>query len=520
MTKRKGENKVRTKDRLVQIFHVFFFGIFYYLLILAIGNMNLQSPLSAFVIIPLFLFLYYVVKIKGFPTVASKKAWYVLQSVSCIVMLIIAFGLEVDLTWDWGRLLITAYNYTMTGEIDYPEYFMRYPNNQFWLVCLIAFFKGIAKCTARETIGVFKTISMIIGVLLAQTGIYFIYRSAKLLWDETRAFWVGMAALLYMPFYLYAEYLYNDIPGMCITAILIYFAMKLEQEQTWIRKLLYAGIIGVLGAFTMHIKLIPFIIFIAILISGLLKNKLKSFFILYGVILLCFVGSYQLLEIPVNSVLNFDKNEAVKYEFPPTHWIMMLLNTSGGFKQEDVEYTWSFDSYEEKKEANIQRIKERLEDRGVFGTIKHLFYTKQIRTWADSCIAGDNYVSRTPIREKSFSQRLFSINGEWHWICLFYTWIVHIMLFVGILLSAVLSFQKKVEEQTMLVGRIAVFGLFLFLTIWECNSRYLFTVVPVIILVASDGIFLLLDKITENKKETFAYKIIPTTGIAGGGAAA
>lgn len=302
MTKRKGENKVRTKDRLVQIFHVFFFGIFYYLLILAIGNMNLQSPLSAFVIIPLFLFLYYVVKIKGFPTVASKKAWYVLQSVSCIVMLIIAFGLEVDLTWDWGRLLITAYNYTMTGEIDYPEYFMRYPNNQFWLVCLIAFFKGIAKCTARETIGVFKTISMIIGVLLAQTGIYFIYRSAKLLWDETRAFWVGMAALLYMPFYLYAEYLYNDIPGMCITAILIYFAMKLEQEQTWIRKLLYAGIIGVLGAFTMHIKLIPFIIFIAILISGLLKNKLKSFFILYGVILLCFVGSYQLLEIPVNKL--------------------------------------------------------------------------------------------------------------------------------------------------------------------------------------------------------------------------
>jgi hypothetical protein len=26
-------------------------------------------------------------------------------------------------------------------------------------------------------------------------------------------------------------------------------------------------------------------------------------------------------------------------KFPPTHWIMMMLNTSGGFKQEDVDYT-------------------------------------------------------------------------------------------------------------------------------------------------------------------------------------
>ncbi len=163
----------------------------------------------------------------------------------------------------------------------------------------------------------------------------------------------------------------------------------------------------------------------------------------------------------------------------------------------------------------MQKIKERLVDRGVLGTIKHILYTKQLRTWADSCIAGDNYVSRTPIRENSFSQQLFSINGAWHWICLLYTWIVHIMLFVGILLSTVLSFQKKIEEQKMFVGRIAVFGLFLFLSIWECNPRYLFTVMPMIILVAADGIFLLLDRITENEKETFVYQINTSGGILG-----
>lgn len=508
---------MRIKDILVKTFHVFLFGIFYYLLILAIGSMNLQSPLSSFVVVPLFLFLYHTVKIKEFPIISSKKTWYVLQSVSCIIMLIMVFGLEVDLTWDWGRLLITAYNYIMTGQIDYPEYFMRYPNNQFWLVCLIALFKVVAKCTASENIVVFKTVSMIVGVLIAQIGIYFIYCSAKLLWDTTKAVWIGIAALLYVPFYLYAGYLYNDIPGMCVAALLIYFAVRLEQEKIWTRKLFYAGIIGVLGACIMHIKIITFIVFIAVLISALLKNKIKLFVLLCGVMLLCFVGSYKLLEVSVNIVLDFDENETVKYEFPPTHWIMMMLNTSGGFKQEDVEYTWSFDSYEEKKEANIQKIKERLTDRGRLGTIKHILYTKQLRTWADSCIAGDNYVSRTPIRENSFSQRFFSINGEWHWICLLYTWIIHIVLLIGILLSTMFSFHKKIEEQKMLVGRIAVFGLFLFLSIWECNPRYLFTMMPVIILVASNGIFLLLDRVTENEKKLFICQPNTSGGGIGGG---
>ena len=71
---------MRIKDILVKTFHVFLFGIFYYLLILAIGSMNLQSPLSSFVVVPLFLFLYHTVKIKEFPIISSKKTWYVLHA--------------------------------------------------------------------------------------------------------------------------------------------------------------------------------------------------------------------------------------------------------------------------------------------------------------------------------------------------------------------------------------------------------------------------------------------------------
>ena len=68
---------------------------------------------------------------------------------------------------------------------------------------------------------------------------------------------------------------------------------------------------------------------------------------------------------------------------------------------------------------------------------------------------------------------------------------------IGMLFSAMLSVKKETADQKLLVGRIAVFGLFVFLSIWECNSRYLLTFTPIMILVAADGWFMVVDKISE-----------------------
>ena len=51
----------------------------------------------------------------------------------------------------------------------------------------------------------------------------------------------------------------------------------------------------------------------------------------------------------------------------------------------------------------------------------------------------------------------------------------------------------------MLVLRIALFGIILFLSIWECNSRYLVAFIPVLIMTSADGIFMTREKI-KNKK--------------------
>lgn len=486
------------KSLLIKIFNIIFSCIFYYLLLLNIGTMNLQSPLSAILLIPIYVFILFFVKNKIF-YLKNIMNWYLLQAMSGIIMIILVYWLDVKISWDWGRLVQSAYNYILTEEIDYPQYFMRYPNNQFWLVCLIGLFKLVKICTMSAEFRVYKAVSIVISIFIVQLTIYFVYKTAQLLWGEKKAFFVGVATIFYVPFYLYAMFLYNDTTGAFIAALLIFYNVKVKKENNEKKKYFLFAIIGILGAMALHVKVLVFIVFLAILIEMIFYNKIKMLFVLLGVLVLTFVGTHILLEIPVNYTLGFDEDESAKWEFPPTHWIMMALNSYGGFSQEDVNFTWSFDTYEKKKEQNILKIKERIYGRGFIKTVKHIFYTKQLRTWTNSCLAGDDYISRNPLHENSLFQKVFSYNGEWHWVCLIYTWIYHITIMLGILLSAIMSIKMKISEQKLLSGKIAIFGLFLFLSIWECNSRYVFSMAPVMILVAADGIFMTLNWI-EHKK--------------------
>lgn len=68
---------------------------------------------------------------------------------------------------------------------------------------------------------------------------------------------------------------------------------------------------------------------------------------------------------------------------------------------------------------------------------------------------------------------------------LIYSWLYYIVLIVGILLSGIFAIRRTNEQQKMLVLRIALFGIILFLSIWECNSRYLVAFIPVLIMTSA-----------------------------------
>ena len=196
-----------------------------------------------------------------------------------------------------------------------------------------------------------------------------------------------------------------------------------------------------------------------------------------------------------NNILGITDEDLNRYEFPHTHHIMMMLNKTGGFVQEDVNYTNSFETKKEKTDANMKVIKERLQERGTSGTLKHLFYTKFIRTWGDDTFSSSDYASRGTMKNNIITD-FVTVPGKYHSYYQAYTETIYIITLVGL----VLSFSLKSDNKLICLSKRTILLVALFLTLWECNSRYVIQIMPIIAIVSAYGYSLLINKLYQRKE--------------------
>ena len=133
------------KKAINNIFNVCFFIVSIMIFEVAFSQMILQSFFAGLMIIPVAaLFLYICIKKTDLiEKINYKAAWWILRIISIAFMMKLAFSLEVNFTWDWGGLINSSYNYIKTAKVDKLYYYARYPNNQFWLLCMVSLFKLI-----------------------------------------------------------------------------------------------------------------------------------------------------------------------------------------------------------------------------------------------------------------------------------------------------------------------------------------------------------------------------------------
>ena len=174
---------------------------------------------------------------------------------------------------------------------------------------------------------------------------------------------------------------------------------------------------------------------------------------------------------------------------------MMALSDAGKYNDEDVEYTSSFKTLEEKKEKNIEVIKERIENISLNSIRRKLMYT-----WGDGTYFAVNTLDYDAINE-GFHQELVFKRGEYHQYYQYYTQIQHITIITLMIIVTLFSIKKEINY--IFILRLSVFGLFLFLLIWETRSRYLIHYLPIMQIITFAGIeeiYNLIKKINDKTK--------------------
>lgn len=470
-----------------------------YLVSILIIAMSCLTQKSFFAILLLPLILYEADKLfhkkRIIPIGWNYHILWLCMSVFCtVIMFVMAYSFRVQgVSWDFGEVICSASEYVLTGKLELEDaiYFARYPNNQFWYVVLTFFFGGIHKIWPGVGANEFYLFSIAFACVMTVVSVCLLHRVAVIIWDIKKAFFVGALAWFCAPLYLWAMFAYTDTAGMLLLMIMLYCYVKAVYTSTNGKANIWLAMFGVFSAIGFSVKVTVFTFTIAGIVLLLVQDiPWKKMLLAFSVVLLSFFGTYQLCNYTISSVIPLEESFCDKYAFPLTHWIMMSLGY-GGYQEEDVQYTISFDSYEKKKEANIKEIKKRLQERSWNENIEFFAFSKQVRIWGDATFASCDYVSRERQEPKTCLENFVMLEGSENWLLQFYMSLYYALILVGMFLSARYMVKCKkyyVKKRVPLfVCAITMLGIGMFQTIWECNSRYLVIFIPIMLLLASDG---------------------------------
>lgn len=410
------------------------------------------------------------------------------------LQLTVAYFLATEPVTDLKIIDRYAQSFAHTGNFDMIQkdaannfiYMIRYPNN-LALMFLLSF---VYRVDFLITGYVSNYIAVILNTLAINSSVLMTALLAQKLFGNKKALMTLMLCMLFVPFYTYTPYYYTDSMSMPFFVGGMYLFFSAVRSDTKYKKYVLMLICGVVLLLGFKMKGSVAILAAVGVVYMLLKLNFKRFACLTLALAIGFGGAYAVYTAAYRASNIITKEQEYKYEFPPTHWIMMGLKGYGCYTIVDAEYTGRRDGKDAKVEANMEIINSRIEQRnnrtnGVDDMLTHLDQ-KSVWTWEDGAYFISHHIDQ-PRNGRSFLHELVLNDGENHMVLYAYCCGFQLFLILMMALSAFRCIIKpSVNEYVLMRG--VVMAIFVFLLIWETRSRYLYNFTPAFLMLAVDGL--------------------------------
>ena len=404
-----------------------------------------------------------------------------------VLQLLLAYWMEYTPAGDNFMLYNGSQTYAADGNFEkYPDfglYLARYKNQWGFFLMLTGFYRLLFALGVGQT---FMPLALVQAALYT-AGLCGGFRAARRL-GGVRAELTLLAMLLpCLPLYLAAGVLYTDTFSLPFVLLALDAALAAANAQTGrgrIGRALGCAALCVLGG---QIKMTVMIVLIAACIVWLIRMPLRQGAACALASALLVAGGQALVSRAMLSGPVDPDVHAQQYT-PPIHWIMMSIPTGDnpyGGATGDYGITWGMMDAGATREQVMDSILTRMKDR-----IYTLRYPDRLITAAlakNANALGDGAFGMTemlddgPVRRNLVSEfvledgRYFkktrsACTGVW-------------MAVVALALAGCLRDIRRRDTRAAMVY-IAMFGMMLFLMIWEARGRYVFGFVPVMMLLA------------------------------------
>ena len=471
---------MKIRASLLNLFNIIFILTILFIIKVAVFNGSAFLKMDPLILIGL-LFLVIIGEVI-FNVIINKLSYkkykyivLILFGIIFSLQIFVAAKLTVFPSWDFGVVFYQAEELVnKTGQISAYFYEM-YPNNYAILFIMTTLFKALKIFGLNFLKG-----GILFNIVMLDITLFMVYILSKKLYGIKTAVLSLTMAVFITPFYMYSPIIYTDTISMPFPLMMILCYLKAKDKEG-AKRLFYIFIGAIFMSLGILIKTNIVIFAIALVIYDILTNKNIRKCILN----ICIVISTILI---INTVFNIylDKiSPLAKSErgYPATHWIMMGLQGTGQYNPEDVEFTSSLANKEVRKIETKKEIKKRLSNYGLKGYLK--FVDNKIKfTWSDGTMFSIDKLSRNPKEITTLHQY---ITGDKKYVFVYLSQVGYLIMLMNILIGAI-SLLKGKRTETHLFN-ITIFGVFLFLILWETRSRYLVCFLGVFMLSASNGIF-------------------------------
>ena len=397
--------------------------------------------------------------------------------------------------WDVGAVLDAAY-YAAGADVYINEgYFSMYPNN----IPLVMFFSVIIRLLrfVLGSPGLDRCVFVIIAVqclLNTFTGML----CSEIIRKETGSDGAAcFTAIVYSMFVGLSPWLmvpYSD------SMVLVFPTLTLALYQRFRDRHWVWPVIGVVCALGYMIKPQAVIVFIAVVIVEFIRTMngktMGSWLRVTAgaalmLVLVVFSGGHMLKSLAPMEI-NPEKNMGM------LHFAMMGLNTetNGVYSDEDVVFSATIGSAEERKTAQWQEIKKRLSVMSADDLLDHL-KKKTLTNYADGTFAWgqEGNFFKQWIEDKDehlspFLKRIIHTDHEYYLILQTYCQCIWLALLLGCLIYAVLT--QSIQGEISCVVMLSLLGLTAFELIFEARARYLYLYAPFYITLGVQGIWMII----------------------------
>lgn len=455
------------------------------------SSYNLDNQYNK-IIVPIMLILVFLImyiiykKIKKLD-LENKRLYYTI--LIAIVLVIISlqiysvYAISVKPSWDFGVVHREAIKLATTeSQITNASYFSTYTNNNLMLLMLTSVYKFLSFFNITN----YTTASCIINIIVIDLSLMVNYFSVKRLFNRNMVIMFMVLTMFCLPIYTYVPIFYTDTYPMIWGSLIVLLYIKINQSTKPKEKYFNSVLIGICALIGFQLKATILILVVAIILHYIFTNKELKKLIIVGLVIISFISSMGIYNKIIDHTGLFAQLNYEDEALPYVHWVMMGLNKTGGFNRKDFNYSKSIIGKDAKTKAAKEIIVERINDYGFSGLIEHLG-NKINYTYNDGTYYSVSILSRKPRNTASLGYNLLSKNGKYINKTIYLANSYNIFILTMLLLSMVSGFSKKKLDLLSFL-RLLLFGLMLFLLIWESKPKYLVNFLPVFNILVLDGI--------------------------------